>query len=197
MIVAYLQWFLIISAFVVLLRNRYQLRYLESAPLVLLIVAVVLAIPTDTIPIYGYLWGVFGQISIVTTFLLGRYLVTNLNKDKLHFLQFGRHYLYAPVALLAAVFYPLVLGLSPIDPYNWGFQPLYLSIILLGIASIYWILKERVLAWLLLVVVICHQIGLLESDNLWDYLFDPFLVFYSWGWAVRRLVGFSRNLLKT
>ncbi len=28
----------------------------------------------------------------------------------------------------------------------------------------------------------------LESENLWDYLVDPFIVFYAWGWVIYTLV---------
>ena len=187
MIVAYLQWCLVISAFVLLIRAKYQPGFLKNIWLILPVVFVVLALPVGGINIYGYFWGVFGQLSITTTFLVARYVVNHFGDPGRPVLQFQRPFLYGPVAFLTLVFYPLALGVSPIDPYGWGYQPFYLAIVLLVVALLFWGSKQRLLAWLMVAVVACHQLRLLESENLWDYLLDPFLVFYSWGWGVRRL----------
>lgn len=96
---------------------------------------------------------------------------------------------------MTLVFYPLSLGFSPIDPYGWGFEPFYLAITLLIVAVALWVGEQRILAWLLLALVACHQMDLLESDNLWDYLLDPFLAFYSLGWVMQRMKEYFRARL--
>lgn len=74
----------------------------------------------------------------------------------------------------ATLFYPLALGLGPVDPYDLGYRPLPL---LLGLAPVgIWLAWRRRPAWLLLLAgdLLAYAGGL--YDNLWNALADPLLV---------------------
>jgi len=92
------------------------------------------------------------------------------------------------VAGLSLVFYPLSLGVSLLDPYALGYGDFRFSTALLLIGMLAWVLR----AWAICVVLVCAQLAyaadLLRSDNLWNYLLDPFLVMWVYGWLVRDLL---------
>ena len=73
---------------------------------------------------------------------------------------------------LGMAFYPLALGLGSFDPYEWGwdFSPLFVGIALLtGLL----LAKQNRFGLLLLLAIVAYHLGLLESENYWDYLLDP------------------------
>jgi hypothetical protein len=123
------------------------------------------------LPLSAYVRGVTGDFSIVTLLLLWSAILPSTPKIPLGF--------KVPIALIAIVFYPLVLGFGMFDPYAWGYGSIGLLIaviifaILCGLAGWtkgIWILSIALIAW----VAHWH-----ESANLWDYLLDPFLATWS------------------
>lgn len=192
MIIAYVQWTLVVVALILLIRDKFQYQMVANSWLVIFTTSILMALPFGPIQAYGYFWGVFGQISITSTFLLFCYVLTCFSTAKIPVIQFERSYIFGLIAILGLVFYPLALGFSPVDPYGWGFGSLFLTIVFLFITIALWVFNQRILAWLGLCVVASHQIGLLESDNLWDYLFDPFLVSFSFWWGVQRMKEYFR-----
>ena len=92
------------------------------------------------------------------------------------------------VAGLSLVFYPLSLGVSSLDPYALGYGDFRFSTALLLVGMLAWVLR----AWAICAVLVCAQLAyaadLLRSDNLWNYLLDPFLVMWVYGWLVRDLL---------
>jgi hypothetical protein len=73
---------------------------------------------------------------------------------------------------LGVMFYPLALGLGSFDPYEWGWS---FSQLFVGIAVLTGLLlaKQNRLGLLLLLAIVAYHLGLLESENYWDYLLDP------------------------
>lgn len=88
------------------------------------------------------------------------------------------------LVVIAPFFYPLSLGVSGFDPYALGFGDFRLSTGLLVLGLYFWISRDYGLCLLLVAAQVGWRLELLPSDNLWDYLFDPWLV----GWAVVGLV---------
>ena len=71
----------------------------------------------------------------------------------------------------ALVLYPMGLGLTPIDPYSWGWKPV-LPIVLALVASILLLGGNR-FGILLLLPLGGFLLRLQESCNFWDAAIDP------------------------
>ena len=134
-------------------------------------------------PIYGlsfaeWLRSVIGDLSMLTLIIFSDSLLRRLFKRS--FLDVSsRNTLLLGVGILGLVFYPLALGLGSFDPYQFGFTPLILPLVL-GLISVYaWFAGKRIIAIILLLPLIAFNVQLLESVNLWDYLMDPILLMYA------------------
>jgi hypothetical protein len=90
--------------------------------------------------------------------------------------------------------YPMALGLGSFDPYTlgWGTSPLFAF---LAMATIVLVLMKNRFAVVLIACILGYDLNLLESANLWDYLVDPFFVFFSFGVLSNRLIGRLRKAL--
>ena len=75
-------------------------------------------------------------------------------------------------AIGSVALYPLALGLSSVDPYEWGwrFSPLF---VIVAVITGWLLWKQNRFAWLLLLAALAFHLRLLESTNYWDYLLDP------------------------
>lgn len=80
----------------------------------------------------------------------------------------------------AALLYPTALSNLPLDAYRWGFAaqaPIFLgALVLLGLLALR---GAPALAVILGLDLFAFGAGLLDGDNLWDYLLDPMLVTYA------------------
>lgn len=128
-----------------------------------------------------YFRGIFNDLSISTLILMIYYLLTYQNPPLL-----SGSMLHI-IALSGLIFYPLTLGLSPIDPYAWGYfnnfhaytAPLLFLLILFALL-IYAFYKKDLMALIcLLGASLAFQLNILESRNLWDYLLDPVIFIFA------------------
>jgi hypothetical protein len=87
--------------------------------------------------------------------------------------------------VVAVCFYPPSLGVDGVDPYGWGYGNIWLSLVLLAVGMVALLARNYLLCVLLVAAQLAFAARLLVSDNLWDYLFDPFLVFWAVGWLVQ------------
>ncbi|MAE22831.1 hypothetical protein N5C38_23300 [Pseudomonas chengduensis] len=96
----------------------------------------------------------------------------------------GAHDRLASLALfagLAVLLYPAALGLSYADPYQLGFEPRPMLLVL-GLLCAVLILQRSWLGALALVLAtLAFALRLGASENYWDYLIDPYLALYSLG----------------
>ena len=96
----------------------------------------------------------------------------------------GAHDRLASLALfagLAVLLYPAALGLSYADPYQLGFEPRPMLLVL-GLLCAVLILQHSWLGALALVLAtLAFALRLGASENYWDYLIDPYLALYSLG----------------
>ena len=130
------------------------------------------------IPVAGsslWLWmsGAVGELSIVTALILTAFILRSFSSRSLLETN-SRQQLYYLILIAGFLLYPASLGLSTFDPYVLGFG-FELSLALLALSIIYWVLKFRQVAVVLLLVVAAESAGLLISSNTWDYLIDPLL----------------------
>ncbi|PKQ40149.1 hypothetical protein CXP40_17150 [Pseudomonas sp. YY-1] len=103
---------------------------------------------------------------------------------------------------LAVLLYPAALGLSYADPYQLGFEPRPMLLVL-GLLCVVLIIQRSWLGALTLVLAtLAFALRLGTSENYWDYLIDPYLALYSLGalllaggrWLLIRLSTRTRNL---
>ncbi|WP_303786558.1 hypothetical protein [Azovibrio restrictus] len=80
----------------------------------------------------------------------------------------------AALLALGIGFHLAALGLGPVDPYGWGFQPLPLLAALLPLLVLLYLRRQG--AWLGLLTgnLLAYTVGLYA--NLWNALLDPILV---------------------
>tara|TARA_R110001606_G_scaffold98544_2_gene217645 strand:- start:40401 stop:41048 length:648 start_codon:yes stop_codon:yes gene_type:complete len=98
------------------------------------------------------------------------------------------------LVVLALWFYPMSLGSSYADPYALGFGDTLLSGILLLVGLFAWLSRAYASCLLLVAAQVAFRFNLLQSDNLWDYLIDPWLVSWASGWLIRdRLLRVREN----
>ncbi len=162
------------------------------------ITLILAAIPLGQLSAAQYSLGLFGEISITSTILLGRYLLLPQAS------QLESRQLFILMLLTGALFYPFALGISMTDPYQWGYLNSYRGIEppLLFLACL---IAPMILAIRLdnLLIILCINLALggfmlkvLESNNIWDYLIDPLLFLYclaSLGiYLIKELFGYNR-----
>ncbi|MGW8248397.1 MAG: hypothetical protein ACWGOV_09830 [Acidiferrobacterales bacterium] len=186
---AWLDSALLLSALVLLIGGRYKLQT-KSEITGVVIVALVLLVPVHGLSLFQYQWSVIGDLSLTSkTYLIawilyrvGGPVVTDMNEIRK---------VLGAIAILGLVFYPLSLGLSPFDPYGAGYSASVL-IIFTVVTLAYGMRKGYfVLTAAMLLALWSYLLGLMESDNLFDYLLDPLLFLYAAGFTCVTLL---RNL---
>ena len=140
--------------------------------------AIVLIVPIAGVSIAGHLRGLWGDPSIVTFLILLLYIVRPSSLP-------SRPRLSTCVLVSIFVMLPLYLPLfllnpsMPIDLYSIGWHPTWILIALAVIVAVSISLRKITHQWtnFIAVALIAYSVGLMESDNLWDYLVDPGLLF--------------------
>jgi hypothetical protein len=90
------------------------------------------------------------------------------------------------VSGLGLLLYPMALGLGAWDPYRDGYSPSWLLGVLGVLIAWCWARRNHLGLLLFAVALLGFVIDLKPSTNLWDYLLDPFIVFYCWGALLAR-----------
>lgn len=99
------------------------------------------------------------------------------------------------IAIAALTLYPFALGIGMFDPYRLGFGDFWFISGLLFIALAAWIRQHTLIALSLSLAVLAWNIGWYESNNLWDYLLDPWVSIYALGVLVKRGVSIAAKRL--
>ena len=115
--------------------------------------------------------GIVGELSIVSLILLCTWLF------KILFLKNVSIMIQRPYAVLVVItgllLYASTCGFIAIDIYRIGYFPTCPFLICIGVAAIYFWYHARAYSWYILLALICFYFKVQESNNLWDYLFDP------------------------
>ena len=82
---------------------------------------------------------------------------------------------------LAVLLYPAALGLSYADPYQLGFEPRPMLLVLGVLCTVLIIQRSWLGALALVLATLAFALRLGASENYWDYLIDPYLALYSLG----------------
>jgi len=140
-------------------------------------------VPIKGLPLYAYLRGIASGLSIVTVWMLGGLFIREFSGRELLSAE-DRGLLLSISGIAGLLLYPSTLGFLPFDSYRIGYQPLPLLIILLLFCVVSWGKGWRFSALCIVVAVAAFNLRIMESDNLWDYLTDPFITVFAWGRAI-------------
>jgi MYXO-CTERM domain-containing protein len=151
--------------------NRSRMAIMQAAVFTLAL------IPLGAMPIAAYVRGITGDLSITTLVLLGCALSRPWCNCAAGTTQ--RQALLLLIALLALALYPMALGLGAFDPYRLGYGDPRLIAALLLIALLAWLRRFNLIALCIALAVLAWAAGWYESNNLWDYLLDPFAAIYA------------------
>jgi hypothetical protein len=137
---------------------------------------VVMSIPVGDpqLPVAAYVRGVTSDFSVSLVVLAALGLSDRLSGLKLFEQRDHRAVFYA-VAAAALFFYPLALGWGDWDAYRlgWGSAAMWAGLLLLCVVC--WVARLRLVPLMIGLAMASWTLRLMESTNLWDYLFDPWL----------------------
>jgi hypothetical protein len=137
---------------------------------------VVMWIPVGApqLPVAAYVRGVTSDFSVSLVVLAALGLSARLFGLKLFDAREHRALFYA-VAAAALFLYPLALGWGDWDAYRlgWGSAAMWVGLLLLCVLC--WAAGLRLVPLVIGLAMASWSVGLMESTNLWDYLFDPWL----------------------
>ena len=140
--------------------------------------AIVIIVPVAGVSIAGHLRGLWGDPSIVTFLLLFLYTVrpSSLpNRPRISTCVLVSLFVMLPLYLPLFLLNPNV----PVDLYAIGWHPKWILIAIAVIALGSVMMRRLAPRWtnIIAIALIASSVGLMESDNLWDYLVDPGLLF--------------------
>lgn len=127
-----------------------------------------------------YLRGAFSDLSMTSVVLAAAAIVAELGRPEwLRPREFRATIRF--VLAFALFLYPMALGVGPFDPYDLGFRSPWLVLTAGAVASLAWKAGLRLPVVCLVVGMGGFAAQLLASQNLWDYLLDPFVVILAVG----------------
>ena len=140
--------------------------------------AIVIIVPVAGVSIAGHLRGLWGDPSIVTFLLLFLYTVRPSllpNRPRISTCVLVSLFVMLPLYLPLFLLNPNV----PLDLYSYGWKPKWILIAIAVIALGSVMMRRLAPRWtnIIAIALIASSVGLMESDNLWDYLVDPGLLF--------------------
>ncbi len=135
---------------------------------------VVMWIPVGVahLPVAAYVRGVTSDFSVSLVVLAALNLFSRLFSLKLFDCRERKAVFYG-VAAAALFLYPLALGGGDWDSYRLGWGSVAMWAGLLLVCVVCWGAKLRLLTLLIGLAMVSWTAQLMESTNLWDYLFDP------------------------
>jgi hypothetical protein len=142
-----------------------------------LLAPLIVLLPVDGLPVYTYIRGAIGDLSIVSQGLIITIVIQRLlQKQIVDDASMQRLTLF--VSIMGILLYPAALGLGPVDTYSMGYQGILLPLLVL--LGAIWLLYSRAMlaSGLFALAAPMAAIGAMESSNLWDYIVDPLLFFY-------------------
>lgn len=135
-------------------------------------------IPFGELPWAAYVRGATGDFSVATLLIL---VGTKLWPKFSNGTNTGKSSRSALIVIAAVAigFYPFALGWGSFDPYQFGYGNTTFVVTLLLLALSAWLANRDLIALCISLSLIAWAVGWYESDNLWDYLIDPFISTYA------------------
>jgi hypothetical protein len=151
--------------------ETHKWKYIFFSSLILLLPLDLINVPLS-LPLSGYVLGVVSNLSISTL------LILILSIAPISQLKIPTNF-YLAISFLGTLFYPLSLGFTMFDPYALGYGNKFFFYFLITLCLVLFLCRQYACSLIISLAVIFWSFNLNESTNLWDYLIDPFLYFYS------------------
>lgn len=165
-------------------------------------------IPFGGLSAAEFVRGILGDLSITSLVLLALFLVlprphsggsTNIGAETLLYRRANlrpsrppaKGRLLVLIVIAALALYPFALGASTFDPYRLGFGNLWFIAGLLVVVSAAWIRQYTLIALSISLAVLAWSVGWYESNNLWNYLIDPWVSVYALAALVKKTISRS------
>ena len=142
-----------------------------------LLAPVIALLPVAGQPVYTYIRGAIGDLSIVSQGLIFAFVIQRLLQKQLVD-DASKQQLPVIISIMGILLYPAALGLGPVDTYSIGYQGVLMPLAVLSITLWLFYAHALLASGLLAFTALMAAINALESNNLWDYLLDPLLFFY-------------------
>ena len=159
-------------------------------------VAIAAVVPVGGLSAAEFVRGFSGDLSITTLLLLLLFLVmsrpqsgsrANMGAETMLYRRANFHPSRPPakgkllilIIIVAFALYPFALGLSAFDPYRLGFGNLWFLAGLLAVTLLAWFLQYTLVVLSMTLAVLAWSVGWYESNNLWNYLIDPWVAVYA------------------
>lgn len=188
-----------VSLFISLIILRFNIFHqMHSQQRVLLLAAVLLMswIPINSLSIAEGVRGVTGDLSVTALILLGVVLGRAVFPSNWTVCGAQKNTLLLLLVITGVVFYPLVLGWGIYDPYRLGFGNVGFITVLLFLSIIAWWQHQTLIAISVSLAVLAWSVNWYESNNLWDYLIDPWLFLFALTRMINSTVqGLRRKLI--
>jgi hypothetical protein len=146
---------------------------------------IALAIPIGGLSAVEFMRGITADLSVTTLLLLTLALLPSPlgggieGEGEPYAIRKNKNSLLALIAIAAIALYPFALGLSTFDPYRLGFGNLWFIAGLLLVAVVAWLRQYTLIALSISLAVLAWSVGWNESNNLWNYLLDPWVAIYA------------------
>jgi len=137
-----------------------------------------MVIPLNGLPMAAFVRGITGDLSIMTLVLLGVWWIKSCCNYEISGSNEGA-LLMIGLSVVSLLLYPMALGATPFDPYRLGYGNLIFVSALLLVTGYAWYKARSLIAVSLSLAVLAWGCHWYESDNLWDYLIDPFVSVYA------------------
>jgi len=152
-----------------------QPRYSRKLVTVAIFGSMALAImPVYDLVLAAYVRAGLGNLSITSMVMLC-FMIASAYTGQQYLAAERKHQLYQCVIVGALIVYPTGLGLSLYDGYALGYSSWLLLLLLAACTGIYLWRQVFLIPALILAAVSAYLLNAMESDNLWDYLLDPWI----------------------
>ncbi|MDP1871320.1 MAG: hypothetical protein Q8K61_06805 [Gallionella sp.] len=184
-------------AIMVLARHLLLINRLKQISLFGVLMFIAALIPLDGLSVAEFVRGMLGDLSFSTLLLLaaayGRVLSARLHRNEIRKAIDDSTPVLGAISLAALALYPFALGVGMYDPYRLGYGDMgFLGGLLLA-ALLAWVLRRPLITLIISLAVLGWSVGWYESNNLWDYLLDPWVAIYALGALIKQGVLFVRK----
>jgi hypothetical protein len=153
---------------------------------------IIVTIPLHQVSLAMSMRGVTGDLSIVTVYWLSCIAATRVTAGVPAIAPAQARAAMVTLSIAALILYPATLGLIQWDPYRLGYG-MSLPLICAATIVLLLLLRQGFTAWALSLALLAYAGRLLESENLWDYLLDPWLASYALASLISMQIGHRRR----